>query len=163
MKSSIETSCLYFLRTRSSECAALNVETDGGIETEMESEKSVRNEQKITRAPSARHTRAGDADAGGTSGETPVHPMGFTLRRQPTTSRPGVLGPRPSQKGAGTPQHTCLQSVLGRGAGWVGLPKSRICANGGVVCAQSIMQQHREVPGSIPTDAIHLLKSLCSP
>ena len=118
MKSSIDIiSCLYFLRARSSQCAALNVETDRGIETEMESQKSVRNEQKITRAPSARHTRAGDADAGGTAGETPVHPMGFILRSQPTTPRPGVLGLRPSQKAQELPSTPVCRAFSGGAPG----------------------------------------------
>ena len=109
MKSSIDIiSCLYFLRARSSQCAALNVETDRGIETEMESQKSVRNEQKITRAPSSRHTRAGDADAGGTAGKNPVRLVGLTLRRQLAAPRRRVRGSTPVTVGAGTPQHTCL-------------------------------------------------------
>ena len=53
MKSSIDISRLYFLRARSSECTVLNVETDGGIETEMESQKSMTSRKLLERHPPA--------------------------------------------------------------------------------------------------------------
>ena len=42
-----------------------------------------------------------------------MHPMGFTLRRQPTTPRPGVLGLRPSQKAQELPSTPVCRAFSG--------------------------------------------------